>query len=114
MSKTGKPAKQTRTSEHKASRTGLLVMLVVVTIAATIWKLSSTQTASAARTPSPSLADTPTSPMVAATPPAAEDVPAKSLFAPTIPNKITPPGKAPVGMVWIPGGEFSMGAQDPP
>ena len=33
-----------------------------------------------------------------------------SEFEPTIANKNTPPGKAPVGMVWIPGGEFSMGA----
>jgi sulfatase modifying factor 1 len=33
-----------------------------------------------------------------------------SSFAPTIPNKNSPPGKAPEGMVWIPGGEFSMGA----
>jgi formylglycine-generating enzyme required for sulfatase activity len=31
-------------------------------------------------------------------------------FQPTIPNKNSPPGKAPEGMVWIPGGEFSMGA----
>jgi formylglycine-generating enzyme required for sulfatase activity len=31
-------------------------------------------------------------------------------FAPTIPNKNSPPGKTPEGMVWIPGGEFSMGA----
>ncbi len=35
-------------------------------------------------------------------------------FGPTIPNTQSPPGKAPQGMVWIPGGEFSMGAQDPP
>ncbi len=34
-------------------------------------------------------------------------------FAPTIPNPSTPPGPVPAGMVWIPGGEFSMGAQDP-
>jgi len=35
-------------------------------------------------------------------------------FAPTVPNVTPPPGPAPEGMVWIPGGEFSMGAQDPP
>jgi len=31
-------------------------------------------------------------------------------FAPTIPNSLTASGSAPVGMVWIPGGEFSMGS----
>ena len=31
-------------------------------------------------------------------------------FAATIANKDSSPGKAPEGMVWIPGGEFSMGA----
>jgi formylglycine-generating enzyme required for sulfatase activity len=35
---------------------------------------------------------------------------AGSAFAPTIPNKASPPGLAPEGMVWIPGGEFSMGS----
>src|SRR6266436_5751790 len=33
-----------------------------------------------------------------------------SAFEPTLPNKARAPGKAPEGMVWIPGGEFSMGA----
>jgi len=35
------------------------------------------------------------------------------MFAPTIPNKSTPPREAPEGMVWVPGGEFSMGAAAP-
>ena len=34
----------------------------------------------------------------------------EAVFAPTIPNPAPPPGAAPEGMVWIPGGEFSMGA----
>ena len=35
-------------------------------------------------------------------------------FLPTIANTAPPPGPTPEGMVWIPGGEFSMGAMDPP
>ena len=34
-------------------------------------------------------------------------------FTPTVENKNPPPQELPDGMVWIPGGEFSMGAQDP-
>lgn len=33
-----------------------------------------------------------------------------SAFKPTVENKNSPKGKAPQGMVWIPGGEFSMGS----
>jgi formylglycine-generating enzyme len=36
-----------------------------------------------------------------------------SPFKKTIPNTATPADNAPDGMVWIPGGEFSMGATDP-
>jgi sulfatase modifying factor 1 len=70
-------------------RTAALVVLVIAGVA--IWKLASIQTASAAGT-----------------------TPTGVLFAPTVPNKSLPPGKTPLGMTWIPGGEFSMGAQDPP
>ena len=38
---------------------------------------------------------------------------AEAVFAPTVPNPGGAPGPAPAGMVWIPGGEFSMGAADP-
>jgi len=37
-----------------------------------------------------------------------------SLFAPTKVNAIDAPAIIPDGMAWIPGGEFSMGANDPP
>jgi formylglycine-generating enzyme required for sulfatase activity len=36
--------------------------------------------------------------------------PARSPFLPTIENQAMPPGAAPEGMTWIPGGEFSMGS----
>ncbi len=45
---------------------------------------------------------------------AATTSPDRPAFQPTIENTASAPGPAPEGMAWIPGGEFSMGAQDPP
>src|SRR5882672_7146455 len=53
------------------------------------------------------------SPPPAAAPPTPPAHVAEAVFAPTLPNPGGAPGPAPAGMVWIPGGEFSMGAVDP-
>lgn len=44
----------------------------------------------------------------------ASAVDTEGIFLPTNENHDPAPGAAPQGMVWIPGGEFSMGANDPP
>jgi formylglycine-generating enzyme required for sulfatase activity len=41
---------------------------------------------------------------------ASSSVVAASPFLPTVENRTPPPGPAPEGMAWIPGGEFSMGS----
>ena len=45
---------------------------------------------------------------------ASTNAPSSVTFGPTIPNTTPAPGNPPAGMVWIPGGEFSMGAADSP
>ncbi len=62
----------------------------------------------AARRPAP--AEVPTSPAPPAPAPTAAVEPT---FQPTVANTTAAPGPVPEGMVWIPGGEFSMGSLDP-
>jgi formylglycine-generating enzyme required for sulfatase activity len=76
---------------RSTGRWGIVLAVVGVTAVALIYAYSKRTPMSAADTPAPG-----------------------SSFAQTIPNPATPSGQAPDGMVWIPGGEFSMGAQDPP
>jgi formylglycine-generating enzyme required for sulfatase activity len=45
--------------------------------------------------------------------PVADVTPPAEGFLKTVAGDATPPATAPEGMVWIPGGEFSMGARDP-
>ncbi len=120
MPRSRKSAGPPPSSRFKAGRAGLLALLILAAVGVTVWKLSSTPPASAAHASSSPVVAAPAEPVSSAMVGAGEPVggaPATSTgiaFAPTVPNKGMPVGKAQPGMVWIPGGEFSMGAQDPP
>jgi formylglycine-generating enzyme len=79
-----------------------IVVCVVMLLAAGLgfWQFASRHTVQATKAADTAIA---TGPSVATT-----------TFAATVENKNTPTVSAPAGMAWIPGGEFSMGAQDPP
>lgn len=93
--------KRLRNSQQPAvrksgARQTLLVSVLVVVSGAIGWLVYTNRQTEA-----------PTAPTPAPTP-----VSAVSDFQPTVPNTATPPGDLPDGMAWIPGGEFSMGAQE--
>lgn len=81
------------------SRLRLTVGILVLLVGVAVWKTASTRLPNA-------------SPVVAASTPVPP--PPTANFIPTIPNPVPAPDSAPDGMAWIPGGEFSMGAQDAP
>jgi formylglycine-generating enzyme len=114
MSRARKSVKRVERYRLKVSQIGLLALVLFGAAGVTIWKLSSTQSASAAHTVLSSAGSSVTTPAKPMTPDTAGAMPTSNLFLPTVPNKTAPLAKAPPGMVWIPGGEFSMGAQDPP
>ncbi len=80
---------------HLRPAVGILVLLAGIAA----WKTASTHLPNA-------------SPVVAASTPVPP--PPTANFITTIPNTVRAPDSAPGGMAWIPGGEFSMGAQDAP
>src|SRR5271169_4413272 len=90
-------AKATRKKIAVRIAVGSAVLLAVVL---SFWKFSGRQTVQATQPPQITTAQT--------VPTATSD------FAPAVENKSAPAGSAPTGMAWIPGGEFSMGAADPP
>jgi formylglycine-generating enzyme len=53
-------------------------------------------------------------PLASAPPATTANVDSRDTFLPTIANSAQAPSQAPAGMAWVPGGEFSMGALDPP
>jgi len=83
-------SRKVRPMAARSARYARVVMgLAGIMALASVWLLLSSR-----RTPSPSAGT--------------------AVFAPTVVNATPPPGDAPAGMAWIPGGEFSMGANDPP
>ncbi len=119
--------RNTGASKGRITLTASLVILVLVALA---WILqrkppglvtasaksaeTSTTATSAAASPAPAAPAEPSPAAATAEPSAANTSSTKSLFGPTVPNKTSAPVATPAGMAWIPGGEFSMGANDPP
>ena len=76
-----------------------IIFVVIIAIVGTItWYLKSKP----ATVPPPAISQPPAQPAAPSSP-----------FQETIPNKQAAPSETPDGMVWIPGGEYSMGAADP-
>lgn len=107
------PVKRKKKTETKKSRTTVwLAVIVVVFIGAAVViyykRPANLQTTAGTGAP-------PSAPEPA---PSSQQQPAMTApthvsFTPTVPNTTPAPSPGPAGMVWIPGGEFSMGAQDP-
>lgn len=106
------PAGRKRKEADRNRKPWVALVAIVLAIGATIaiYRHAGPVQANIPGGPSGTTSDTATVEAKAPTPEMKHEV----TFAPTIPNTAAPAVKTPAGMVWIPGGEFSMGAQDPP
>jgi formylglycine-generating enzyme len=109
MSRPLRPTKKVHLRKHNPLKWALLAFFILAAVIITFLKFSRSRIASAASAPPLSA-----SPTVVPPEPTAMTASTGLIFAATIPNKGMPQGKSEPGMAWIPGGEFSMGAQDPP
>ncbi len=100
MTKICRKEKAPRVATH-SSRLKVVICLAVLLAGFGFWKVAGR---SVHATGLPEMSVAPTEVQPAGT----------SGFSPTVENKNLPTGSGPQGMAWIPGGEFSMGAQDPP
>ena len=106
------PAKRKRQAETKNRTILWLVIIVAVFVGAAVviyYKRPANLEASTGTTTPSSTPE----PFSSSQPQPARPVLTHVTFAPTVANTAPAPSPAPAGMVWIPGGEFSMGAQDP-
>ncbi|MGA3213979.1 MAG: formylglycine-generating enzyme family protein [Terriglobales bacterium] len=109
------PTRRENNSAHPAGKRSLPIVigLVAVSVLAMFFVFRSRLFSPANKVQASQPTAPPTSPLEIVS---VQDVPAaeNSAFGPTIPNSAPAPTPSPKGMVWIPGGEFSMGALDPP
>jgi formylglycine-generating enzyme len=105
---------QTNGGNHKSYWAAGTVLVLAVAAGVVIYSRGSNGQAKI-----PAAPETAAAPEASTSPDTSSDtgtkmVETKVAFGPTTPNSAPAPGAAPPGTVWIPGGEFSMGAQNPP
>ena len=115
MSKTGQKRSEQRRAATKSRLVWIVLVVAIVAISALFYlsrRQSAPSSASVNAASAPAASSEPaTNPNPAAPP---HDIAKAESFAPTVVNHDLEPGTVPSSMAWIPGGEFSMGANDPP